>query len=227
MTEKGLLSSSYKYNIASSFLDEAFSLLNKEFVGENDCSSIDSEQNESEHHLSPATCSPLPTSINIVEHNIDHMVLDKLTEKVEETSNLRVGNIFADETIGGNQPIIPIISRNTQYVNIQHSTAIAPGPNFRIVDLIDQMIENQQERVTETCIFRNRNVGLNDINTILGNRPDLVPTNKILSINKAHMETCNLENWNVFEDEADRDIDTWDRPVVPTMSKIPYQYHML
>jgi hypothetical protein len=51
MKEKRSLSSSRNYSSRdSSFLDESFSLLHKQFVGESDCSSVESMPNESEHH---------------------------------------------------------------------------------------------------------------------------------------------------------------------------------
>uniref|UniRef100_A0A7S3Q744 Uncharacterized protein n=1 Tax=Chaetoceros debilis TaxID=122233 RepID=A0A7S3Q744_9STRA len=191
MTGKGL-SHSNDHTRASSFLDESFSLLYKEFVCESDCCSVESEQNESEHN------GAMAWNVGEVE-NDDSIIFEPvvLPRGRDDAATVSCTSpTFNRRALKPNDSSLPRSSTTVEY--------------------IEQVIEKQKERDVETCNLQNRNV-FDD--TIVGNQPVVPMTSKTHFGRPGcdEEDTCNLQRRILFHDTAVR-----SNPAVPIMSKIHY-----
>jgi len=211
MTEK-CLSHSYNYNRDSSYLDEAFSLLYKQFVGE--CSSVESEQNEPEHH------SAVAWNVGEVK-NYDSIIFEPVVLARGRDDPIQA--TCASPTSFGRQVLKP-------HESSLPTSFFTTGENFKL-DNIDRMLENEKEQDEDTCNLRDRNAIFDHTN--FGNSP-IVPKKNVM-VSKSHYvkkvitsgakfprfaeETCSFQNRNrnILEDATVR-----NNLVVPAISKIPY-----
>jgi hypothetical protein len=193
MTGKGV-SHSNNHTRASSFLDESFFSLYKEFVCESDCCSVESEQKESEHN------GAMAWNVEEVE-NDDSIIFEPtvLPRGRDDAATVSCPSpTFSRRALKPNDSSLPTSSTTEEY--------------------LEQVIEKQKERDVETSNLQKRNI-FDD--TVVGNRP-VVPMTSCSKTHYVRpgcdeKDTCKLQHKILFHDTAAR-----SNPAVPMMSKIHY-----